>query len=153
MVRVRWEQVGNELRLIRKTLCKIIAFLIYNIVYSVIETFSPKLNHSVAATKDYVFITGGISMLLENSFEILVVKDGSIIKGPDLTYKRNYHASIVIKNYLYVLFGYVYEGNRTTMSYEKIEIPSPDNKQTLGEFYKNRTWSYYEFELKEMNKM
>ena len=129
----------------------VIIFLIFALVYSVVETSCPKLNHSVAATKDFVFITGGENK--ENSFEILIVKDGSIFKGPDLTYKRNYHASIVIKNYLYVLFGYVYGGNRTTMSYEKIEIPSPDNKQTLDEFYKKREWSYYEFEPIKNDKM
>ena len=84
-------------------------------------------------------------MYWDNTFEILVVKDNSLFKGPWLTYRRDSHASIIIKNYLYIFFGRVHEGGRTTMSYEKIEIPSPDCKLTLEEFYKKREWSYSEF--------
>ena len=41
-------------------------------------------------------------MYWDNTFEILAVKDNSLFKGPCLTYRRDSHASIIIKNYLYI---------------------------------------------------
>jgi len=41
---------------------------------SELETFNPKYNHSVVATKDFVFITGG-EYYKDNTFEVIVLSD------------------------------------------------------------------------------
>ena len=151
---------------------------------SELETFNPKYNHSVVATKDFVFITGG-EYYKDNTFEVIVLSDTEeeqklskknramieneyreikeeikvdendnnpcifISKGSGLRYWRKEHASVVIKNYLYVLFGCVKNGDRDTMSFERIEIP-PINmtRPSIDHFYSDRKWKHFKIDYK-----
>ena len=73
------------------------------------------------------------------------VDDIFIYRGPNLKNRRSRHASIIIQNYLYVIFGYVQDGNKPSMSFERIEIPPPNmTKTNIDDFYKSREWEYYE---------
>ena len=73
--------------------------------------------------------------------------DVFICRGPNLKNRRSKHASIIIQNYLYVIFGSVQDGNQPSMSFERIEIPPPNmTKINIDEFYKSREWEYYEID-------
>ena len=87
-------------------------YLCFNI-HSIFWDFG--YNHSVTGTKDFVFITGGETETNEDTFDILVLRDNFIVKGPNLNYKRKGHCSFIIKNYLYVLFGEVDNNCKTTV--------------------------------------
>ena len=48
---------------------------------------------------------------------------------------------------VYVIFGYVEDGDKPCMSYERIEIPPPNMKKiNIDDFYKSREWEYYEID-------
>ena len=50
-----------------------------------------------------------------------------------------------IIHFVYVIFGYVQDGDKPTMSFERIEIPPPNmTKTNIDDFYKSREWEYYE---------
>ena len=77
------------------------------------------------------------------------VDDIFIFRGPDLKNRRSKHASIIIQNYLYIIFGSVEDGDKPCMSFERIEIPPPNmTKTNIDEFYKSREWEYYEIDYK-----
>lgn len=114
--------------------------------YSELETTFPKMNHSLFANREFIFITGGSHNDGEDrSFEILSLANDTLFRGPDLIQNRSHHASFVmgktnkdrdfdnflfrfnqslIDNYLYVMFGSVLNSCSPSMSYEKIEIPT-----------------------------
>ena len=121
--------------------------LIKFIAINFVETTVPRYNHSVTASKDFVFITGGETQTNEDTFDILVLKDNFIVKGPNLNYKRKEHCSFIIKNYLYVLFGEVDNNYKTSISYERIEIPSFSTEISIRDFYLTRQWSYGEIDF------
>ena len=108
---------------------------------SELETYYPKHNHSLVATKDFVFITGGDYKIDDKTFEILCVKDKSLFRGPDLKVTRHSHCSFVFDDYLYVALGAVRDGCSDTMSYERIEIPSVFSKDDLKSFYLLKEWT------------
>ena len=73
--------------------------------------------------------------------------DVFICRGPNLKNRRSKHASIIIQNYLYVIFGYVQDGDKPSMSFERIEIPPPNmTKINIDDFYRSREWEYYEID-------
>ena len=73
--------------------------------------------------------------------------DVFICRGPDLKNRRSKHASIIIQNYLYAIFGYVQDGDKPCMSFERIEIPPLNmTKINIDNFYKSREWEYYEID-------
>ena len=75
------------------------------------------------------------------------VDDIFICRGPDLNKRRSKHGSIIIQNYLYVIFGDVKDKNKPCMSFERIEIPPPNmTRINIDEFYKSREWEYYEID-------
>ena len=70
-----------------------------------------------------------------------------ICRGPNLKNRRSKHASVIIQNYLYVIFGFVEDGDKPSMSFERIEIPPPNmTKANIDDFYKSRKWEYYEID-------
>ena len=70
-----------------------------------------------------------------------------IWRGPNLKNRRSKHASIIIQNYLYVIFGSVQDGDKPSMSFERIEIPPPNmTKTNIDDFYKSREWEFYEID-------
>ena len=86
--------------------------------------------------------------MIDNTYDTDDIDDTDdifICRGPNLKNKRSKHASIIIQNYLYVIFGYVQDGDKPTMSFERIEIPPPNmTKTNIDDFYKSREWEYYE---------
>jgi hypothetical protein len=112
--------------------------------FSELETLNPKSGHAMAATKEFVFITGGNYRRDDRTFEILVLANNSLFRGPDMKYSRESHCSFMIQEYLYVMFGSVLSSYGKTMSFERIKIPQPGMEITLESFYKNRKWEYYE---------
>ena len=117
--------------------------------YSELETSFPKIDHSLTATKDFVFITGGSYNEGEDrSFEILCLSNDTLFRGPDLVQNRACHCSFIIDYHLYVMFGSVLNSFAPSMSYEVIEIPPVGNTDTLEVFYKNRRWK--DFKLPDM---
>lgn len=117
--------------------------------FSEVETKNPKQNHALAATKDFVFITGGSYNFDDKSFEILVLKDNSLFRGPDMFRARESHCSFIVGNYLYVMFGSVLNSYWSTMSYERIEIPGVSSKETLKNFYMNKKWEQEKLSLED----
>lgn len=109
---------------------------------SELETAYPKSKHSLVATSEFVFITGGSYNNEDRSFEILVLSNNSLYRGPDLNHTRESHASFIVDNYLYVMFGTVLSTYWTTMSYERIEIPQVGLKDKLSHFYREKKWEY-----------
>lgn len=95
---------------------------------SYLETQNAKQFHSLAADENFVYITGGAQHDDERSFEILVLKTDSIIKGPDLSKKRHNHSSFIIDNYLYVIGGKELNEAAQTLSFERINIFSYTSK-------------------------
>ena len=205
LIKIRKVQILKQLMELREKFSKLILITAYFIEYSELETFYPKYGHSVVANKDFIFITGGEYNDADNSFEILVLKDGErkkqrkedrkilieaerkrrwnreeekeeeiklmqieidykenedtnindtleendifICRGPNLKKKRSRHASVIIKNYLYVIFGFVKNKNKPCMSFERIEIPPPNmTRINIDEFYKSKEWEYYEID-------
>ena len=108
--------------------------------FSELETFYPKHNHSLVATKDFVFITGGDYKNFDWTFEILWVENDYLFKGPDMKNHRHSHCSFIINNYLYVALGSSIDEFCKSMSYERIEIPTAYNNKSLEEFYKEKKW-------------
>ena len=48
---------------------------------------------------------------------------------------------------VYVIFGFVEDGDKPSMSFERIEIPPPNmTKANIDDFYKSRKWEYYEID-------
>mmetsp|Transcript_36302 Transcript_36302/g.35901 ORF Transcript_36302/g.35901 Transcript_36302/m.35901 type:complete len:96 (+) Transcript_36302:263-550(+) len=95
------------------------------------------MNHSLFANREFIFITGGSHNDGEDrSFEILSLANDTLFRGPDLIQNRSHHASFVMDNYLYVMFGSVLNSCSPSMSYEKIEIPTVGCQETLEDFYK-----------------
>ena len=48
---------------------------------------------------------------------------------------------------VYVIFGSVQDGDKPSMSFERIEIPPPNmTKTNIDDFYKSREWEYYEID-------
>ena len=115
--------------------------------YSEVETKHPKQNHALAATKDFVFITGGNHNFDDRGFEILVLDDNSLFRGPDMFHSRESHCSFIVGNYLFVMFGSVLNSYWSTMSYERIEIPTVSSKETLSNFYMNKCWKHEKLSL------
>ena len=113
---------------------------------SELETCFPKHNHSITATKDFVFITGGDYKKDDKTFEIICVKDNSYFRGPDLNKSRHSHSSFIHDDYLYVVLGAVQDGFDPTMSYERIEIPNAFCTKDLESFYKDKEWEWGEIQ-------
>ena len=48
---------------------------------------------------------------------------------------------------VYAIFGYVQDGDKPCMSFERIEIPPLNmTKINIDNFYKSREWEYYEID-------
>jgi hypothetical protein len=120
--------------------------IIKKLGYSELETNFPKVNHSLVATKEFVFITGGSYNQEDKTFEILTLSNDSIFRGPDLVHNRQNHASFVIDSYLYIIFGSVLNSYWQSMSYERIEIPSVGCKEGLEDFYRYRRWESFKID-------
>jgi len=106
-----------------------------------IETHDCKIKHSLAANKDFVFITGGDSPV-DSGFEILALgrnDECTLFEGPNFINYRHSHISFIFGNYLYIMLG-LCGGSTSTMTYKRIEIPSPINKKSLDEFYEEKEW-------------
>ena len=59
------------------------------------QTVYPKRNHSIAANKDFVFITGGSHPEDGKSFEIFILTENRVFRGPDLELNTHSHASFI----------------------------------------------------------
>jgi hypothetical protein len=105
---------------------------------------NPKSGHSMAATKEFVFITGGKYEEDGKTFEILSLAYNSLFRGPDLEHSRNFHCSLILDEYLYVVFGSKVSSEDKSISFERIKIPQPGMKITLQRFYQTRKWEYSE---------
>jgi len=108
--------------------------------YSALENSQPKEGHAWVATKDFIFITGGKHNREENNFEIFILKNNSIFKGPDMMESRSSHCSFIIHDYIYVMFGTVLESYGSSMSFEKIKVPTHGLKISLKKFYEGKSW-------------
>ena len=53
---------------------------------------------------------------------------------------RHSHSSFIHNDYLYVVLGAVQDGNFSTMSYERIEIPNAFYTEDLESFYEDKEW-------------
>lgn len=120
--------------------------------YSELETTYPKIDHALAANKEFIFITGGSYNDCEDRcFELICLNNDTIFRGPDLKMNRACHCSFIIDNYLYVMFGSVLSSSAPSMSFERIEIPTVSCNESLEDFYKTRRWNDYKLKDMEMN--
>jgi hypothetical protein len=112
--------------------------------HGIVKTEFRKQNHSLAADKDFVYITGGSVKGDERSFEIFILKENICYKGPDLLNPRNNHSSFIKEEYLYVFGGEVNFGSSPTYNMERIKTSSAigynRTKDPIEHYYDDHKW-------------
>eukprot|EP01083_Nonionella_stella_P196979 724483_1 len=87
-----------------------------------LDTIPIETGHCLAASQDFVFITGGYQVA--NVLSILTISSNTWSNGPTIQYMRLDHNCVVAHDYLYLI------GN--TLENERISIDNIQNKQWIS---------------------